>query len=556
LGKSTYSNLQKADTMKYIFVTGGVVSSLGKGIAASSIGLLLKQRGVRVTLQKFDPYINVDPGTMSPFQHGEVFVTDDGGETDLDIGHYERFIDRDLSNDHSVTTGKVYQAVIQRERAGGYLGKTVQVVPHITDEIKDRVKATGKSGDVDVIITEIGGTTGDIESLPFLEACRQLRLELGQENCLFIHLTLVPYIKAAKELKTKPTQHSVKGLQEIGIQPDVVLCRTEVPLGHEIREKIALFCNVREDSVIEARDVASIYHVPIHFHKEGLDEIIVKLMKLDVPEPDLTEWEEMLRRMREADDEIKIAVVGKYVQIVDAYKSIREAFAHAGVHNDVHVNVEWIDAEDIEKAGAEEALSGVSGVLVPGGFGERGIDGKLEAVRYAREKKIPFLGICLGLQCAVIEFARNVCGIDDADGSEFNPDTKNPVIDLMEDQRSISKKGGTMRLGAYPCKIKPGTIAERCYGASDISERHRHRWEVNNKYREIFERHGMVFSGTSPDGHLVEMIELRNHPYFLAAQFHPELKSRPNRPHPLFFNLVKAAKAQANISSDSEQMSA
>jgi CTP synthase len=544
--------------MKYVFVTGGVVSSLGKGIAASSIGLLLKQRGLRVLLQKFDPYINVDPGTMSPFQHGEVFVTDDGGETDLDIGHYERFTDRSLSQDQSVTTGKVYQAVIQRERAGGYLGKTVQVVPHITNEIKDRVKAAGKSGDVDVVITEIGGTTGDIESLPFLEACRQLRLELGQENCLFIHLTLIPYIKAAKELKTKPTQHSVKGLQEIGIQPDLVLCRTEVPLGHEIREKIALFCNVREDAVIEARDVASIYQVPIHFRKEGLDEIVVKLMKLDVPEPDLTEWEDMLRRMREADDEIRIAVVGKYVQIVDAYKSIREAFTHAGVHNDVHVDVKWIDAEDVEKVGAEEVLSDVSGVLVPGGFGERGIAGKLLAVQYARENNLPFLGICLGLQCAVIEFARNVCGIEDADGSEFNPNTKNPVIDLMEDQRSISKKGGTMRLGAYPCRIKAGTIAEKCYGATDISERHRHRWEVNNSYRDTFERHGMVFSGTSPDGHLVEMIELRNHPYFVATQFHPELKSRPNRAHPLFFNLVKAARAQTkpDQQSSDESMSA
>ena len=542
--------------MKYIFVTGGVVSSLGKGIAASSVGLLLKQRGLGVILQKFDPYINVDPGTMSPFQHGEVFVTDDGGETDLDIGHYERFIDRNLSREHSVTTGKVYQTVIQRERAGGYLGKTVQVVPHITNEIKDSVRAAGKSGNVDVIITEIGGTTGDIESLPFLEACRQMRLEHGAENCLFIHLTLVPYIKVAKELKTKPTQHSVKGLREIGIQPDILLCRTEVPLGHDIKEKIALFCNVGEEAVIEARDVASIYHVPIHLHKEGLDEIIVRLMNIDAPEPDLTEWEDMLRRLREADDEIKIAVVGKYVQIVDAYKSIREAFAHAGVHNDVHVDVKWIDAEDVEKAGAEEALGDMSGILVPGGFGERGVQGKLDAVRFARERKIPFLGICLGLQCAVIEFARNVCDIEDADGSEFNPNTKNPVIDLMEDQRSISKKGGTMRLGAYPCRVKGGTLAEKCYGAIEISERHRHRWEVNNAYRDTFERHGMVFSGTSPDNLLIEMIELRNHPFFIASQFHPELKSRPNRPHPLFFSLVKAAKEHAQLDSPSEQMSA
>ena len=542
--------------MKYIFVTGGVVSSLGKGIAASSIGLLLKQRGVKVSLQKFDPYINVDPGTMSPFQHGEVFVTDDGAETDLDLGHYERFIDRDLSGDHSVTTGKVYQAVIERERAGGYLGKTVQVVPHITNEIKDRVRAAGKLGDVDVIITEIGGTTGDIESLPFLEAIRQMRLEHGVENCIFVHLTLVPYIKAARELKTKPTQHSVKGLQEIGIQPDILLCRTEVPLSREIREKIALFCNVREEAVIEARDVASIYHVPIHFHKEGLDDLIVRLLRIDAPEPDLSEWEAMLRRQREADEEIQVGVVGKYTQIVDAYKSIREAFAHAGVHNDVHVEIRWVDAEDVEAYGAAEALKGVVGILVPGGFGERGIHGKLEAARYARENNIPFLGICLGLQCAVIEFARNVCGIADADGSEFNPNTKNPVIDLMEDQRSVSKKGGTMRLGAYPCRIKPGTLAERCYQTHEISERHRHRWEVNNAYRETFERHGMVFSGTSPDGHLVEIIELRNHPFFIAGQFHPELKSRPNRPHPLFFNLVKAAKELSQRQSSTEKVSA
>lgn len=542
--------------MKYIFVTGGVVSSLGKGIASSSIGLLLKQRGLRVILQKFDPYLNVDPGTMSPFQHGEVFVTDDGGETDLDIGNYERFLDRNLSEHHSVTTGKVYQAVIQRERAGGYLGKTVQVVPHITDEIKSRVRAAGRNGDIDVIITEIGGTIGDIESLPFLEACRQMRLEVGAENCLFVHLTLVPYIKAAKELKTKPTQRSVKNLLEIGIQPDVLMCRTEVPIGPEIKEKIALFCNVSENAVIEARDVASIYHVPLHLHKEGLDDIIVKLLRLEVPEPDLSEWEAMVRRLNSVEEEVKIAVVGKYVQIVDAYKSIIEAFTHAGVYNDVHVEIRWVDAEDVEKKGAAEVLGDVNGILVPGGFGERGIQGKLDAVRFARENGVPFLGICLGLQCAVIEFARNVCGITDADGSEFNPNTKNPVIDLMEDQRSIEKKGGTMRLGAYPCKVKPGTLAEACYGEADISERHRHRWEVNNRYRDIFERYGLVFSGTSPDDHLVEIIELKEHPYFIAAQFHPELKSRPNRPHPLFFNLVKAARELSQGQSSSEKISA
>jgi len=529
--------------MKYIIVTGGVVSSLGKGIAASSIGLLLKARGLRVTLQKFDPYINVDPGTMSPFQHGEVYVTDDGGETDLDLGHYERFLDQDLTQHHSVSTGKVYQSVIQRERAGGYLGKTVQVVPHVTDEIKDRIKVAGGDDNVDVIITEIGGTTGDIESLPFLEAARQLRLEVGHENCLFIHLTLIPYIKAAKEIKTKPTQHSVKGLQEVGIQPDILLCRTEMPISKDVRDKIALFCNVRPESVIEARDVASIYHVPLHLHRDGLDDAVVRHLELDVPEPDLDEWEGMVKRMTAVDDDVRIAVVGKYTQVVDAYKSIIEAFKHAGVHNDVDVEIAWVDAEDIESMGAEEMLRDVHGVLVPGGFGERGIRGKLEAVRYARENDVPFLGICLGLQCAVIEFARNVCGIEDADGSEFNPNTCNPVIDLMEDQIPEGDKGGTMRLGAYPCMIKPGTLAEEVYGGGEISERHRHRWEVNNDYRDTFEHHGLTISGTSPDGSLVEMIEIPGHSYFIAAQFHPELKSRPNRPHPLFYRLVKAAKA-------------
>jgi CTP synthase len=541
--------------VKYIIITGGVVSSLGKGIAASSIGLLLKQRGLRVTLQKFDPYINVDPGTMSPFQHGEVFVTDDGGETDLDLGHYERFLDQDLSEDHSVTTGKVYQAVIQRERAGGYLGKTVQVVPHITDEIKARIKRAGERDDVDVIITEIGGTTGDIESLPFLEAARQLRLEVGAENCIFVHLTLVPYIRAAKEIKTKPTQHSVKGLQQIGIQPDVLLCRTEVPLGPDVRSKIALFCNVQERSVVEARDVASIYHVPLHLHRDGLDDIVVKLLRLDAPAPDLKQWDAMVKRLSSVSDEVRIAVVGKYVQILDAYKSIIEAFTHAGVHNDVHVKIDWVDAEDVESMGAEECLKEARGILVPGGFGERGIRGKLEAVRYARENGVPFLGICLGLQCAVIEFARNVCGIADADSSEFNANTPNAVIHLMDDQVPDGDKGGTMRLGAYACVIAPGTLAEEVYGALEISERHRHRWEVNNAYRERFEKHGMTLSGTSPDGHLVEIIELRDHPYFIAAQFHPELKSRPTRAHPLFFNLVRSARAYG-LNHASAQMSA
>jgi CTP synthase len=530
--------------MKYIFITGGVVSSLGKGIAAASIGLLLKQRGVRVVIQKFDPYLNVDPGTMSPFQHGEVYVTDDGGETDLDLGHYERFLDQNLTREQSVTAGKVYQAVIERERAGGYLGKTVQVVPHITDEIKNRIRAAGDNNDVDVVITEIGGTTGDIESLPFLEACRQMRHEDGADNVLFIHLVLVPYIKAAREIKTKPTQHSVKGLLEIGIQPDILLCRTEEPLGQEIRSKISLFCNVRERAVIEARDVASIYHVPLHLHREGLDDIVLKLLHLEARQPDLEKWERMIQRMTAIEDDVTIAVVGKYVQIQDAYKSIIESFTHAGIENDVHVTIRWVDAEDVEKLGAEEALRGVGGVLVPGGFGERGITGKVEAIKYARENDIPFLGICLGLQCAVIEFARDVCGIEDALSSEFSPNCPNPVIDLMEGQTHSGKKGGTMRLGAYPCKIQPDTLAAELYGEGEISERHRHRWEVNNEYRETLARHGLAFSGTSPDGSLVEIIEIPEHSYFIASQFHPELKSRPNRAHPMFFGLVRAAKAQ------------
>jgi CTP synthase len=536
--------------VKYIIVTGGVISSLGKGIAATSLGLLLKQRGLEVTIQKMDPYINVDPGTMSPFQHGEVFVTEDGAETDLDLGHYERFLNIDLTRGHSVSTGQIYKAVIERERRGGYLGKTVQVIPHITDEIKSRIRELGETPNrPDVIIVEIGGTTGDIESQPFLEAARQLRLEEGPNDCIFIHLTLVPYIRAAKELKTKPTQNSVRQLREIGIQPDILMCRTEVPLSREIRQKIALFCNVREEAVIEARDVASIYQVPIQFHKERLDEIAVRLLGLEVPDPDLTQWQALLKRMNDADSTVSIAVCGKYVHLFDAYKSIIEAFSHAGIDNDVKVNVIWVDAEDIENHGAARYLDSVTGILVPGGFGERGIRGKLEAIRYAREKRIPFLGICLGLQSAVIEFANNVCGIPDAASSEFSADCLNPVIDLMASQVRDGDKGGTMRLGAYPCKIKPDTVAHECYGSLNVSERHRHRWEVNNAYRETFEKHGLVFSGTSPDDRLVEIIELPDHPFFIAVQFHPELKSRPLRPHPLFSALVRAAKQLASGSS-------
>ena len=530
------------DRTKYIFITGGVVSSLGKGIASSSIGLLLKQRGLNVVLQKFDPYLNVDPGTMSPFQHGEVYVTDDGAETDLDLGHYERFIDRDLSQRSNVTTGQVYEAVINRERDGGYLGRTVQVVPHITDEIKNRIRLAADNGeDVDVVITEIGGTTGDIEGLPFLEAIRQFRLDVGRENCLYIHLTLITYIKAARELKTKPTQHSVKGLREIGIQPDILLCRTERAINQEIKSKIALFCNVEERAVIEARDAASIYQVPLQLHKEGLDDLIVEKLGIETPQPDLDEWERMVHKIFSVSDNVEIAVVGKYVHLVDAYKSIIESFIHAGVANDAKVKIKWVDAEKIEKEGPEAHLEEVDGILVPGGFGDRGIEGKITAVQYAREKGIPFLGICLGLQCAVIEFARNVCGLE-AGSSEFEPDIEHPVIDLMLEQRSKSKMGGTMRLGSYPCVITDGTLAHGLYGELEIAERHRHRWEVNNAYRETLEKHGLVISGLSPDGDLVEIVEIPDHPFFIAAQFHPELKSRPQRAHPLFKGLVAAAK--------------
>jgi CTP synthase len=527
---------------KYIFVTGGVVSSLGKGIAAASLGLLLKQRGLRVVLQKFDPYLNVDPGTMSPFQHGEVFVTDDGAETDLDLGHYERFIDRNLSQRSNVTTGQVYESVINRERKGGYLGKTVQVVPHITDEIKSRIRLAAENGEgVDVVITEIGGTTGDIEGLPFLEAIRQMRLDQGQNNVLYIHLTLVPYIKAAQEIKTKPSQHSVKGLREIGIQPDILLCRCDRPLSQEIKAKIALFCNVEERSVIEAIDAESIYHVPLKLCKEGLDDIVVEKLRLEAGPLEIDEWEKMVHKIFSMTESVDVAIVGKYIQIVDAYKSIIESFTHAGVANDIHVNLRWVDAEKIEEDGPEKWLDSVYGILVPGGFGERGTEGKITAVRYARENRVPYLGICLGLQMAVIEFARNVCGLE-AGSSEFDHDVPHPVIDLMRDQRNQSKMGGTMRLGAYPCVLQEGTLVHELYGVDEISERHRHRWEVNNEYREQLAAKGLVFSGLSPDGGLVEIIELPGHPYFVAGQFHPELKSRPMRAHPLFRGLVAAAK--------------
>jgi CTP synthase len=527
--------------VKYIFVTGGVVSSLGKGIAASSLGLLLKARGLRVTIQKFDPYINVDPGTMNPFQHGEVYVTDDGAETDLDLGHYERFLDVSMTRQNNATTGQIYYEVISRERRGDYLGATVQVIPHITDEIKKRISALGSTGKYDVIISEIGGTVGDIESLPFLEAIRQFTLTRGHRNVMNIHVTLVPYIRSAGELKTKPTQHSVKTLLEIGLQPDILICRSEKHLSREVREKIALFCNVETDSVIEGRDVESIYEVPLVFEKERLPHIVIEKLNLKCGAPDLRRWTRFVNRIKHPNGKVTIAVCGKYTDLLDAYKSITEAFIHAGADNDVRVEIRWIKAEDIEHKGAERHLKDVAGLLVPGGFGERGIEGKIEAIRFVREHNIPFFGICLGLQCAVIEIARHVCGMKGAHSTEFKK-TKNNVIDLMMDQKGIKNMGGTMRLGAYPCILAKGSRAFKAYRKDLISERHRHRYEVNNKFRKKLQEGGIVFSGVSPDNSLVEIIELVDHPWFVAGQFHPELKSRAINPHPLFRDFVKAAK--------------
>jgi CTP synthase len=522
---------QKAK-VKYIFVTGGVVSSLGKGIASASIGLLLKKRGLKVNLQKLDPYINVDPGTMNPFQHGEVFVLDDGAETDLDLGHYERFIDESLAKD----------AVIARERRGDYLGSTVQVIPHITNEIKDRIKKVGRiNGEVDVVITEIGGTVGDIESLPFLESIRQMGLEYGPRNSLFIHLTLVPYIESAGEVKTKPTQHSVKELREIGIQPSILLCRTTQPLTQQIKEKIGLFCNVPSQAVIQAIDVDCIYEVPSLFHTEGLDSLIIDHLDLKCGELQMDDWKEMVHRIKNPKHHVRIAICGKYTHLKDAYKSIIEAFVHAGVENDARVELEWVDAEEISSENARENLADVDGVLIPGGFGERGIKGKIEAVRYVRENKIPYLGICLGMQCAVIEFARNVCHLEKANSYEFDQETPYPVIHLMPDQEKITDMGGTMRLGAYPCVLEKGTLAHKAYGETNVSERHRHRYEFYNKFRDELTKAGLKLSGLSPDGRLVEMVELEDHPWFVAVQFHPELKSRLTKAHPLFRDLVKAA---------------
>ncbi len=525
---------------KYIFVTGGVVSSLGKGIAGASLGRLLKERGLRVTLQKFDPYINVDPGTLSPFQHGEVFVTDDGAETDLDLGHYERFIDESLTQANNITTGRIYSDVIARERRGDYLGSTVQVVPHITDHIKGAIRRL--ADDHDVVITEIGGTVGDIESLPFLEAIRQFRQDVGRENALFVHLTLVPYIAAAGELKTKPTQHSVRELMQIGIQPDIVICRTEHPLDDDIRRKIALFTNVPMDGVVEARDVETIYEVPIELRRQRLDDVVVRMLGLELPDPDLGPWRDMVNRIKTpGSGRVRIAVVGKYTELVDSYKSVQEALIHGGIANDVKVDIDWISSEQFDDGSGVEKLRKYDGLLIPGGFGPRGVEGMLQAIRWAREHRLPFFGICLGLQCAVIEFARNVCGLEDSNSFEFREEASDPVICLMDSQLQVTTKGGTMRLGAYPAHLKEGSRAAAIYGAHDISERHRHRFEVNNEYRDLLEQHGMVISGTSPDEGLVEMIELGDHPWFVACQFHPELKSRPMRPAPLFASFIQAA---------------
>jgi len=527
---------------RYVFVTGGVVSSLGKGIAAASLGMLLKTRGVSVTIQKFDPYINVDPGTMSPFQHGEVYVTDDGAETDLDLGHYERFIDRSLSQANNVTTGRIYSSVLTKERRGDYLGATVQVIPHVTDEIKKSITRLAEDDPaLDVVITEIGGTVGDIESLPFLEALRQFRQERGPENVCFVHVTLVPYLKASQELKTKPTQHSVRELRAIGIQPDILLARTEYPLPDDVREKIALFCNVPVEAVIPARDVSSIYQVPLALHEHGLDRLIVDHFALDASDADLGEWRRMVHRIYHADRQVDIVICGKYVDLRDSYKSIEEALVHGGVENDVEVRIEWVNSENVTRENVASKLGHADGVLVPPGFGERGVEGMIEAIRYGREAGIPFFGICLGMQVATIEFARHVCGLPGASSTEFDPDADHPVIALMPDQVGVEDKGGTMRLGAYPCRLAEGTLARRIYDVEQISERHRHRYEVNNAYREPLEEEGLVFSGTSPDDRLVEMLELPDHPWFVGCQFHPDVKSRPLTPHPLFRDFVRAA---------------
>ncbi|MBX6366049.1 MAG: CTP synthase [Gemmatimonadetes bacterium] len=531
---------------KHIFVTGGVVSSLGKGIAAASLGRLLLERGLRVTIQKFDPYINVDPGTLSPFQHGEVFVTDDGAETDLDLGHYERFIGESLSQANNVTTGRIYLDVITKERRGDYLGATVQVIPHITDEIKAAIRRVATNHDV--VITEIGGTVGDIESLPFLEAIRQFRQEVGRENAIFIHVTLIPFLAAAGELKTKPTQHSVRELMEIGIQPDILICRTEQPMSEELRRKVALFTNVDVAGVIAAPDMDTIYEVPLGFRQQRLDDLVVSRLGLETPPPDLRRWEAMVEKVKHpVNGSVRIAVVGKYTSLVDSYKSVKEALIHGGIANDVGVDIDWLSSEDFESGDAASKLADFDGLLIPGGFGIRGVEGMLSAITWARENGLPFFGICLGLQCAIIEFSRHVAGLEDSHSAEFVRDVEQPVICLMDSQRQVTDMGGTMRLGAYPARLRPGSRAHAIYGTSEISERHRHRYEVNNAYRDLLAEFGMRFSGLSPDGNLVEIIELPEHPWFIGVQFHPELKSRPMSPHPLFASFIRAAMARRGV---------
>ena len=534
--------------MKYIFVTGGVVSSLGKGLAAASLGTLLELRGLRVVFQKFDPYLNVDPGTMNPFQHGEVYVLNDGAETDLDLGHYERFTNCVLSRHNNLTSGQVYESVILKERRGDYLGKTVQVIPHVTDVIKDRIRELSDENKYDIVITEIGGTTGDIEGLPFLEAIRQFILEVGPQNVVNVHVTLVPYIKAAGELKTKPTQQSVAKLREIGLQPQVLICRSENPLDPEVRQKLSMFCSVSEKAVIEARDVEhTVYEVPLLLHAEGLDQLVCDLLHLQTQEPDLTNWRKFVERVISPKKQVTIAVVGKYIDLQDAYKSIYESLTHAAASQDCGINLKLVDAETLQN-GVDGQLQDVAGVLIPGGFGERGVEGKIKAARFAREHKVPFLGLCLGMQVATIEFARNVCGIENANSTEFDQNTKEPVISLLEEQREkIYSKGASMRLGTWPTKIAKGTLAEKIYGNSEVLERHRHRYEFNMKYREKMGEKGFTISGTSPDGALAELVELRDHPYFLACQYHPEFQSKPNKPHPLFKGFVEACLARQGV---------
>jgi len=530
--------------MKYIFVTGGVVSSLGKGLAAASLGTLLERRGLKVALQKLDPYLNVDPGTMSPFQHGEVYVLSDGAETDLDLGHYERFTHCVLSRENNLTSGQVYETVLMKERRGDYLGKTVQVIPHITDEIKHRIRSVAQNSGADVLITEIGGTTGDIEGLPFLEAIRQFILEVGHDNAIIMHVTLVPFIKAAGELKTKPSQQSIAKLREIGIQPQVLICRTEMPLDLEVRQKLSMFCNVPLEAVIEAGDVDhTIYEAPLNLREEGLDAIVCRYLRLETHEPDLTEWKRFVQRLIQPKRRVRVAIVGKYVELQDAYKSIYESLAHAGAAQDCGIDMVQVDAEDIEAEGAEKYLQGVAGILVPGGFGDRGVEGKIRAAKYARESRTPYLGLCLGMQVASIEFARNACGLQSANSTEFDAATPHPVISLMDEQVDVTEKGASMRLGTWETLIAEGTLAHQVYGKTHASERHRHRYEFNQKYRAQMEAAGFVISGTSPDGTLVELIELKNHPWFLACQFHPEFQSKPNHPHPLFKAFIAASLA-------------